>query len=712
MNVIRLMIISALCILPLIANTDNSEPVQAVLVQEMDRTAPGQEFRVLLNLELAADWHLYWKNPGDSGMAPCIDWKLPEGVTLVSEEWPKPMKMDTDGIISFCYEEKLPLIATFRIDSGYTADKVPLSADLSWIVCSNDTCLPGSATVESVLPVEANELKNTGNQSLFESASHALPKKITPLSIEKNGDLVILALPLEGSGPVDFFPEADLGVDHHAPVMIQEVKEQGYSLITLKTNGEKPSALRGVLTLGDKAFDVQGFLPAVEDDPLITAVDLPAKIGQSVSRLPDEVSEAGGLSLGWALIFSLLGGLILNLMPCVLPVVSLKVLSFVQMAGESRKEIFKHGAFFSMGVLVSFWTLAGALIILQKSGQAVGWGFQLQEPLFIAGLSLVFLLLGLSLFGLFEFGTSVAAIAGDASVDRKQGVTSSFTSGVFATAVATPCTGPFMGSALGYALTQPPAIALLVFTALGLGMSLPYLLLAINPAWIRWMPKPGAWMESFKQLMGFLMMATILWLLWVFAGQTGETALFMLAGALLIASVAAWIYGKWGAPYKAKKTRRIAYALASAVLAASLWISYNASLLQDTHASNQEIAMGENAWEPFSRARVEELRAQNIPVFIDFTAKWCLICQANHLTATSSEVEKAMSDRGVVRMKADWTKYDPVITEELKSFGRSGVPLYVYYGTEGKEAEILPQLLTKDNLMQAMEKDTGKQDVR
>lgn len=712
MNVIRLMIISALCFLPLIANADSNDPVQAALIQEMERAAPGHEFRVLLNLELAADWHLYWKNPGDSGMAPGIEWKLPEGVTLVGEEWPKPTKVNTDGIISYCYEEKLPLIATFRIEPGYTGDQIPMSADLSWVVCSNDTCLPGSASVESILPVDKNDLKNAKHQPLFESAGNALPKKITPISIEKNGDLVILALPLEGSGPVDFFPEADLGVDHHAPVLIQEVKEKGYSLVTLKTNGEKLSAVRGVLTLGDNSFDLQGFLPAVEDDPLITAVDLPAKIGQSISRLPDEVTEAGGLGLGWALVFSLLGGLILNLMPCVLPVVSLKVLSFVQMAGESRREIFKHGAFFSGGVLVSFWTLAGALIILQKSGQAVGWGFQLQEPLFIALLALVFLLLGLSLFGLFEMGTSVAAMAGDASSDRKQGVTSSFTSGVFATAVATPCTGPFMGSALGYALTQPPAIALLVFTALGLGMSLPYLLLAINPAWIRWMPKPGAWMESFKQMMGFLMMATILWLLWVFVGQTGETALFMLAGALLIASVAAWIYGKWGAPYKAKKTRRVAYAISGVVLAASLWISYNASLLQDSVSSNQEIAMGENAWEPFSRARVEELRAQNIPVFIDFTAKWCLICQANHMTVTGSEVEKAMAQKGVVRMKADWTKYDPVITEELKGFGRSGVPLYVYYGTSGKEAEILPQLLTKDNVMQVMEKDTGKQDVR
>jgi thiol:disulfide interchange protein/DsbC/DsbD-like thiol-disulfide interchange protein len=712
MKVIRLIILSALCLFPLIADSLTNEPVQAALIQEMDRAAPGQEFRVLLNLELAADWHLYWKNPGDSGMAPSIEWRLPEGVSLVSEEWPKPKKVDTSGIISYFYEEKLPLIATFRIEQDYSGDKIPMSADLSWVVCSNDTCLPGGATVESVLPVDAKNLRNETHFPLFEAAGSALPQKITPISVEKNGDLLVLALPIEGAGPVDFFPEADLGIDHHAPVTIQHVKDKGYSLVTLKTNGEKLPSVRGVLTLGDNAFALQSFLPSVEDDPLIGAVDLPGKIGQAVSRLPDDASEAGGLSLGWALIFSLLGGLILNLMPCVLPVVSLKVLSFVQMAGESRKEIFKHGAFFSMGVLVSFWTLAGALIILQKSGQAVGWGFQLQEPLFIAMLSLVFLLLGLSLFGLFEFGTSVAALAGDASSDRKQGVASSFTSGVFATAVATPCTGPFMGSALGYALTQPPAIALLVFTALGLGMSLPYLLLAINPAWIRWMPKPGAWMESFKQMMGFLMMATILWLLWVFVGQTGETALFMLAGALLIASVSAWIYGKWGAPYKAKKTRRVAYAIAGLVMAASLWITYNASLLQSSPTSNQEIAMGENAWEPFSRARVEELRAQNIPVFIDFTAKWCLICQANHMTVTGSDVEKVMAEKGVVRMKADWTKYDPVITEELKSFGRSGVPLYVYYGTKGKEAEILPQLLTKDNLMQAMEKDTGKQDVR
>lgn len=304
-------------------------------------------------------------------------------------------------------------------------------------------------------------------------------------------------------------------------------------------------------------------------------------------------------------------------------------------------------------------------------------------------------------------------MAGSVAADtRKQGVSGSFWSGVFATAVATPCTGPFMGSALGYALTQPPYVALLVFTTLGIGMSLPYLLLALNPAMIRWMPKPGAWMESFKQMMGFLMMATTLWLLWVFTGQMGENPLFILAFALLAASVAAWVYGKWGVPYKSNKVRRFAYVISAVILSLSVWLAYTASRDEISSSSSQEIASAESGWEPFSKERVEELRAQNIPVFIDFTAKWCLICQANHLTISQDTVSKKMQAAGVVRMKADWTKYDPEITAELKRFGRSGVPLYVYYGSGQKEGEILPQVLTADGIADVIEKSEGKRDVR
>ncbi|MFV0340963.1 MAG: protein-disulfide reductase DsbD family protein, partial [Parachlamydiaceae bacterium] len=440
-------------------------------------------------------------------------------------------------------------------------------------------------------------------------------------------------------------------------------------------------------------------LDHADDQSYLSMADPVAK-----SALPEEES----LGLGWALLFSLVGGLLLNLMPCVLPVVSLKVLSFVQMAGSSRKELFKQGTLFSSGVIVSFWALAGALIVLQMSGEAVGWGFQLQEPIFVALLAFLFVLLALSLFGVFEMGTSIAAMAGDASQGKTGSKSSSsFWSGVFATAVATPCTGPFMGTALGYALTQPPLIALLVFTALGLGMSLPYLLLGLNPGLLRFVPKPGDWMEAFKQMMGFLMLATVVWLLWVFAGQTSENSLFILLFALLTASISAWIYGRWGAPYKSRKTRRAAYVAAMAVLVLSFWVASGAVRDQSAPSSSDQIAMAGDGWEPFSPQRVEELRAQNVPVFIDFTAKWCLICQANHLTLTKGPVEAKMAEKFVVRMKADWTKHDPLITEELKKFGRSGVPLYVYYGSEKQDAVILPQVLTDSSIISAVEEESS-----
>lgn len=394
-----------------------------------------------------------------------------------------------------------------------------------------------------------------------------------------------------------------------------------------------------------------------------------------------------------------LGGMILNLMPCVLPVISFKVMSFVKMAQESRQKIFKHGIAFSVGVLASFWVLAGTLLLLRAYGHAVGWGFQLQDPLFVAILAQLLLIFGLSQFGVFELGTSVARMAGQAEFkSQSESYTSSFISGIFATAVATPCTGPFLGSAVGYAVTVPPFFGLIIFTVLGLGMAFPYLALSAFPALLRWMPKPGAWMETLKQFMGFLMLATVLWLIWVFGAQTGEAAIFILLASLLLASLGCWIYGKWGTPFRKRGVRYVGYVftLACAVGAFAL-----IPMALKMEAPQEKVAVhGDLAWEPFSLERVAELRAKKIPVLIDFTAKWCLICQSNHLVLSNNEVEKKFKELGVVRMKADWTKNDPLITNELQKFGRSGVPLYLLYGSDPtEEPKVLPQVLTPENVI-------------
>ncbi len=426
-----------------------------------------------------------------------------------------------------------------------------------------------------------------------------------------------------------------------------------------------------------------------------------------LANLPDQ----GEASLGfiWALIFAFIGGMILNLMPCVLPVVSCKILSFVKMAGQNRALTFQHGVAFAGGVLVSFWVLAGALLVLQTYGHAVGWGFQLQEPLFVAILSAVFLVFGLSLFGVFELGMSVTSWAGQAQseVVKPESKTSSFFSGILATAVATPCTGPFLGSAVGFAVTLSAPLAMLIFTSLGLGMAFPYLLLSAYPALLKFMPKPGNWMVTFKELMGFLMLATVLWLVWVFGAQTNSLSIFFLLAAFFFLSLGSWIYGKWGTPTQSRTCRFTSYlfsgsclvlAIAAMLYAVSPEI---ANSEEPTHpAKASEVALVD-AWEPFSPERVAELRKKGIPVFIDFTAKWCLICQTNHVILSNSKVHDKMREIGVVRMKADWTKRDPVITEALKKYGRNSLPLYVLYSNDGSQSpKILPQVLTPELVLE------------
>jgi thiol:disulfide interchange protein DsbD len=390
--------------------------------------------------------------------------------------------------------------------------------------------------------------------------------------------------------------------------------------------------------------------------------------------------------------------MILNLMPCVLPVVSLKVLSFVNLAKESRRAVIKHGALFTLGVMISFWALAACLLALQAYGHAVGWGFQLQEPFFVAVLAGLMLLFALSLFGVFELGTKAASWAGDKQVNHREGPWAPFFSGVLATAVATPCTGPFLGSAVGYAFTLSSFKALMIFTSLGFGMAFPYLLLSFFPAWLKFVPRPGAWMETFKQLMGFMMLLTVLWLTWVFSGQTSSFAVIVLLAAYFVIGVAAWIWGQWGTPASSGRVRKISFALALILIVFSGKMAYTASTL----ASTETEIIAANDWEPFSPERVQELRAKGVPVFIDFTAKWCLICQTNHLALSSQKVMDKMNAKGVVKMKADWTKNDPVITAELKKWGRSGVPLYLYYEKDDTPA-VLPQVLTPDLIVDALD---------
>jgi len=406
-------------------------------------------------------------------------------------------------------------------------------------------------------------------------------------------------------------------------------------------------------------------------------------------------------SLFFILIFAFIGGMILNLMPCVLPVLSLKIMGIVQQAGEDPKEKLKHGILFTIGVLVSFWALAGLLLILRAGGEQLGWGFQLQSPGFVIILVVLLFMFALSMFGLFEIGASLTAVG--QNTQNKSAYMGSFMSGILATVVATPCTAPFMGSALGYAISQPPIISLLVFTFLGLGMAAPYLVLTNSPKLLKFVPKPGAWMETMKQVMGFLLVATVLWLLWVLSLQTGAEGLIIVLASLVITSIGGWIYGRWGNISKRKRTRVISQFLFVIILVFGTAFSlYNV----ETKSENADGVhkQGSISWQKFSPELVSQLRKENKPVLIDFTAAWCLSCQVNEKVAFGdAEVQRVLKEKNVETLKADWTNNDEVITKALAEFGRNSVPLYVLY-LPGKEAELLPEIITPGIVLQALEK--------
>jgi len=640
----------------------SAEPASFRLVAEKAEPAVGQPYVVALELQLEKEWSAYWKNPGAAGMAPQVEWKLPEGVTLKAFHWPTPTRYDDGGVVTYGYENKAIFVAEFEVSGSQTP---AIGAEVRYVICSNETCLPGSDTVE---------LKGV-DSALVEEGRHALPQPPESLTVTTEGDQFLLEVKAPGIGKAQllFIPESGDETFHTDVVGPHEVK-----LYT--------SSATGILVA-----DGVGYLLGDETSQSEIAE------GFSLSPLPSDGTEKEVMSLGWALLLAFAGGLIMNLMPCVLPVISFKVMNFVKLSGESRSLLFKHSMAFTWGVLVSFWALASVLLILQSYGETVGWGFQLQVPLFNAVLAAFLFLFGLSLFGVFEMGTSLMTKAAE-SEGRKEGLSGSFLSGVLATAVATPCTGPFLGTALGFAVTQSAPAALSIFTSLALGMALPYLILGAFPQFLKWIPKPGPWMVAFKQFMGFLMVATVLWLLWVFAAQTSQLALFMVLGALFLMAIGAWIYGTWGTPRTRKTFRRIAQIVALVIVGYSLYAMVEASrLAPDTDET--DFASGD--WQMFDAAKVETLQSQGIPVFVDFTAKWCLICQVNHLVLSTPSMEAAFKEKGVVRMKADWTRNDPSITAELKKFGRSGVPLYVLYAN-GK-TEILPQVLTPPIVQEALD---------
>ncbi len=663
-----------------------SSPVVVTLLSEDGAIKAGTPFWVGVELKMADGWDTYWINPGDAGFPTKVDWKLPEGFSASSLHWPYPEKFVSQSMVGFGYTDSVMLLAEITPPQDLPSlQEVTLGANVSWLACK-EQCVPGQAQVKLTLPVTAATPEKNGEmKQKFAEARSDLPQTLPGMTAgTKEQDIVLNFKPEPGQfkeiAEASFIPEMGEMIDYLAPQQLQKADEGLYTLKVKRAHPEMapPAHVKGVLLVSEKG------------EPESRAIQVDAQVST--------IAAVGHHSINFpiAMIFAFLGGMILNVMPCVLPVIALKIFGFVKMANEKRGTVFKHGLAFAFGVVLSFWILSVLLLVLRAFGHGLGWGFQLQEPLFVVALTIVLFVLALSLFGVFEMGTSLVSL-GNKSRIFSSPLASSFLSGVLATVVATPCTGPLLGPALGFAMTLPAFSSLSIFTAMGLGMACPYLVFAAFPKLVRFLPKPGDWLVVFRQLMGFLMMATCLWLAWVFAAQTSELALFVLLGSLLLIAIGGWIYGHFATPIRKKSTRMISSVLAAVIIATGSMSAVMTAKAHKTAKENVAVAVeNENgAWQAYSPEKVAELRNVGTPVFVDFTAKWCLICQANKVILHSSEVQKAFEQKGVVTMTADWTKKDPVITEALQHLGRSGVPVYVLYsGNPIESPYILPQTLT------------------
>ena len=661
--------------------------VRVELVSEVSEIPAGRSFWIGLRQRIEPGWHTYWKNPGDSGEPPRIEWTPPPGFTLGEFAWPHPDRIRVGPVMSYGYsgEVVLPIPVSAPRDLVPGA-RVTLRGQASWLVCEK-ICIPEEAPVALTLPVTSGEPRpDARGAALIATARRAVPVPSPwPASFSATRETVTLSvaapdLASERIAEVAFYPAGWGAIENAAP---QHVRGGTAGLTLELARGPLPNALSGPL-----------------EGVLVVAEKLDGGVARHafvVSASP--IAGAGALSLLTALTLALAGGVVLNLMPCVLPVLSVKTLALVRHADGHALTLRRHGFVYTAGVLASFAVVAGVLLTLRAGGAQLGWGFQLQSPVFVTLLALVLFTLALSLSGVLVIGGRFTG-AGQMLAGRA-GYAGTFFTGALATVAATPCTAPFMGAALGYAVTQPWTTALLVFEALGLGLALPFLILTLLPAWRRALPAPGAWTVRLQQLLAFPLYATVAWLVWVVSQQAGPQGVAAALAGLLVIGFAGWLYQtSRGAQARWRRAETLA-AIALAAVSVALGTLAGA-------ASAGRVATTSAGWEPFSAARLAELRAAGKPVFVNVTAAWCITCLVNERVALGSRaVSDAFARNGITALKADWTRRDPSITQVLGAFGRNGVPLYlVYPAGAGRPPAVLPQILSETIVLNALDKET------
>ncbi|HEU4559375.1 MAG TPA: thioredoxin family protein [Longimicrobium sp.] len=703
---------------PLSAQQDTTPHSEARLVSDAASVRAGEPFTVGLHVTLDKGWHTYWKNAGDAGNGLLATWSLPNGFSADSFAYPVPERIPYPPLVNYGYNDEVVFLATITPPAGLEPGRsVRLTLLAEYLVCA-DVCIPATAERSLELPVRAAPPTPSGDAALIRRYAGRLPVEhaqwATRAARTDSGFVLDVAPPRGWTGSLGgayFFPANPALLDHVAAQPVGRTAAGKYRLRLTRSAylSGKPERIEGVLALADGGtFDAAGHRglvvsAAVADAEVAWAAETTepvAAAGLAAGQGP-AAGAVGGVGLLVAVLFALLGGVILNLMPCVFPILSLKALGFAGRGGD-RAGMRRDGLVFAAGVILTFLTMAGLLMAVRASGAQVGWGYQLQSPAMVAALAALMFMIGLILAGVFEVGLALTRLGGLGG----SGEGSAFLTGVLATVVATPCTAPFMGAAVGAALIRPPLEGLLIFGALGVGMAAPYVALSFWPALARRLPRPGRWMETFKQVLAFPMFAVAIWLVWVFGLQTGMGGAAQLLSGLLLLAFAGWLIGRWPAITISTRTRWVTRALATGATVAAV-----AAGVAATRSETPLPAGGGQAaaleWKPWSAAAVEEHRSAGRPVFVDFTAAWCISCQVNERVALETPaVRRAFAGRNVALLKADWTRRDPAITGALAAFGRSGVPLYVYYPADpAAKPVVLPALLTPMIVLATLEKE-------
>jgi thiol:disulfide interchange protein DsbD len=667
--------------------------VDVQLVSQSQSVQPGGDLSVGFYFQLQKDWHIYWLNPGDSGQEARVTWTLPTGAQAGSILWPAPKRIQFGPLVNYGYENEVLLPVQIHVDPKFSGSNLPLKANLRWLVCS-DICVPGKATLDLTLPVSASApVADPKWSSDFEATSKMIPKE-APASWKLGGISKdhLFQVSIDGisnsSDQISFFPTTTDQIDNAVSAKIKaDPSAVNFEFKHSERLAGDIDTLQGVVVTGNARGETEAF-----------KVAFPLRGGfHEVTHPFTHTVVSGGFFL--PIVSAFIGGLILNLMPCVFPVLSIKVMSVLKMAGGNRTRVRRQGLLYTAGVLVSFWVLVSILLALRFGGQQIGWGFQLQSPRFITALACVLFAFGLNLLGVFEISGRFMGVG--STLANREGGAGSFFTGVLATVVATPCSAPFMGSAIGFALTQSTPIVFSIFTSLALGLAVPYLAVCYAPSLAKILPKPGAWMETFRQLMAFLIFATVIWLAWVLGFQVSSSGLIILLSAFLGIGFAAWLLNR---PAGRTALHWIAILIGFVVMiAATVVIGKIPPAGASALGGSSESGLN---WEKYSPEKIAEYRAEGKPIFVDFTAAWCVSCQVNELLVFhSQEVRAKLKELGVALLKADWTNQDPVITQALAQFGRDGVPFYVIYG-KGKDAPVtpLPEVISAGIVLTELEK--------